>query len=343
MWQDMHVLLTIGAACLLSMCGICAASDGVPAGQRRIVAITAPPCGGAGTQSPNIVHALGVPHLDCGAILREAAASGTELGLEAKRHMDSGGFVPDNIVEGIVAERMRQPDCAKGVLLDGFPRNLHQAAFLDAMLAESGEAVTDMVTIAVPKAGLQECVLGRWGASNGNSYNSRFIGGRRPKSLPLGATPVCDPKDLEHCNMRDDDTGEPLAHRSDDNLNTLDKRLKEYHSQTKPILAHYKRVLISVDGNRPEPEVWADIAAGLGVPASAGIDMGYFTKSPGVSAMRLQESGPTVLVHVSTIMLLAPGALGFVAIVILVRCSRTPGRDVEYAPPDYRPFPSSAS
>jgi len=263
----------IVSALICGLASVCTGTGDEPhtASERRIVIILAPPCGGAGTQSPNIVKALSIPHLDAGHMLREAASGGTPAGLEAKKVMDTGGLVPDSITNDVVANRLRQPDCADGFLLDGYPRNLNQSKSLDSILQHTGEAVTDVVLIEVPKPGLQECVLGRWGAPNGNTYNTRFIGARRPKSLPPDAKPVCDLDDLAHCNMFDDETGEPLTRRSDDNLKTLDKRLEAYHSQTEPVLDRYQDVLIKVDGDKPEPAVWADIANSLGVDAALGL------------------------------------------------------------------------
>lgn len=248
----------------------------VPASGRKIVIILGPPCAGCGTQSPSIINALDVPHLDTGGMLREAALAGTPTGLVAKKMMAEGVLVTDDIVDKIVADRIAQPDCSKGFLLDGFPRNVAQAVVLDKILAETGEKVSDVVVLRTPYKGLQQCVTHRWTADGGDEWTSDYIGFRVPKSfkrLPDGTKAQCERDDLEHCNMWDDWTGEPLFHRDDDNLKTLAERVKLYHSQTGPVLKHYEEegVVRNINSYQPEPKVWEDIAHALGADPSKGL------------------------------------------------------------------------
>lgn len=244
----------------------CAAAvlAGIVAGEnRKIIIFVAPPCSGKGTQSPNIEQAYGIPHLSTGDMLRAAVAAKTPTGLQVKSLMDQGKLVDDGVVNKLVAERIQEPDCAKGFLLDGYPRNDAQATVLDEELAKTNDKVTDVVSIDVPVKGLMVCIEHRWMSPSGDSYNTAFIGGRRPKSLPKGAAPACDPNDLAHCNMKDDVTGEPLSRRSDDNLDTLWVRLKEYNDETAPVLTHYASVVKVVNGEQPEPGVWRDMHEAL--------------------------------------------------------------------------------
>eukprot|EP00927_Polykrikos_kofoidii_P030899 TRINITY_DN2657_c0_g1_i1.p1 TRINITY_DN2657_c0_g1~~TRINITY_DN2657_c0_g1_i1.p1 ORF type:complete len:365 (+),score=63.34 TRINITY_DN2657_c0_g1_i1:125-1219(+) len=233
------------------------------AGDRKIIIFVAPPCAGKGTQSPNIQKAYGIPHLSTGDMLRAAVKARTRIGLKVSSLMEQGKLVDDDIVNQVVAERIQEPDCGKGILLDGYPRNIPQAEFLDGELAKTGDKVTDVVSINVSLKGLKARIRNRWVSPSGDSYNVKFIGGVRPKSLPPGAKPVCDPNDMANCNMRDDHTGEPLYRRSDDSVKTLLVRLKEYREQTAPLLDHYHSVVKIVNGEQPEPAVWHEMHAAL--------------------------------------------------------------------------------
>jgi len=282
--------------------------------KRKIIIILGAPCAGCGTQSPSIVKTLGVPHLDTGNMLRQASLSGTPAGLTAARMMKEGVLVTDEIVNEVVGDRIKQPDCAKGFLLDGYPRNVAQSAVLDKMLAKTGESVTDIISIDVPMKGLQQCVLHRWTADGGDEWTSNYMAFRVPKSLkslPPGTKAQCQPDDLKHCNMWDDWTGEPLYRRADDNLETLAERVKIYHAQTYPVLDHYKPqgVVRAIDGYQPEPKVWADIEKGLGLPPSAGL----------IAVPTLAADVPTPM---QAIMLLASGAIA-IAVAVLTRSSNS--------------------
>jgi adenylate kinase len=191
-------------------------------------------------------------------MLREAVAAGTEVGLKAKAVMESGGLVSDDIVVGIIKDRIKNDDCNTGFILDGFPRTLEQAKALDAALADGSESVSKIIEFQVPDEVLTERICGRWiHKASGRSYHTKFA---PPKSYTAG-TPASEE------NMRDDETGEALMQRADDNEEALTKRLQQYHSQTMPILAHYDAAesckLCYANANQGIDEVWAEIASAI--------------------------------------------------------------------------------
>ena len=220
---------------------------------RKIMILFGPPGAGKGTHAPKIEAKLGTPQLSTGDMLRAAVAAGTPVGKQAKAAMDAGALVTDDIVCGIIADRIKEPDCASGFILDGFPRTVEQAKKLDEVLAKNGEAVAKVVELQVPDAVLEERICGRWvHKASGRSYHVKF---NPPKSLPKGkqATPEY---------MLDDVTKEPLMQRSDDTAEALVSRLKAYHAQTVPVLQHYGAgKAVGVDANRALDAVWADIDA----------------------------------------------------------------------------------
>ena len=222
---------------------------------RKITILFGPPGAGKGTQAPRIVDKLGTPQLSTGDMLRAAVAAKTEVGLKAKALMESGQLVGDDIVVGIIKDRIAEPDCAKGFILDGFPRTLEQTKALDALLAEKGEAVSLVLALVVPDHVLEARICGRWvHKSSGRSYHAT---NKKPRSLVEageGAAPSAE-------NMLDDETGEPLMQRADDTAEALTKRLEGYHKMTVPILEHYEPagVVEPVDGNQPIDAIWTDV------------------------------------------------------------------------------------
>jgi adenylate kinase len=155
-------------------------------------------------------------------------AAGTPLGLAAKKVMDSGALVSDDIIIGLVKERLREPDCARGYLFDGFPRTIPQA---DAM-KEAGVPIDHVLEIDVPDAAIIERMSGRWvHPQSGRTYHVRFKPPRRPGV--------------------DDETGEPLVQREDDREDTVRKRLAVYHAQTEPLVAYYKEWAATGDPRAP--------------------------------------------------------------------------------------------
>jgi len=212
-----------------------------------------PPGAGKGTHAPKVVERLSTPQLSTGDMLREAVAKGTEIGKAAQKIMKEGGLVGDDIVVGIIKDRIAEPDCSRGFILDGFPRTLKQAEMLDELLAKSGEKVGSVIELNVPDEILEERICGRWiHKASGRSYHVKF---NPPKSL-AGQTPSTE-------TMKDDETGEPLMQRPDDTAEALVKRLKSYHDETEPILARYKSVAHKVNANQSMDEVWKDLDAVL--------------------------------------------------------------------------------
>jgi len=225
---------------------------------RKIMMVFGAPGAGKGTQGPRIEEFLGVPQLSTGDMLREAVAAGTEVGKRAKDVMASGGLVSDEIVIGIIADRIKQPDCATGFILDGFPRTLEQTEALDKMLAANGEAVSLVMAFDVDPFVLEERICGRWiHKGSGRSYHVKFA---PPKSMKLGPNGKPIP-----ASMKDNQTGESLMQRPDDTAQALKKRLDGYQSQTVPILSHYEKhgIVKRVDGGQKIDAVWTDVKAKL--------------------------------------------------------------------------------
>lgn len=187
-------------------------------------------------------------------MLRDAVAAKTPIGLKAKQIMESGGLVSDDIVVGIISDRVREADCQSGFILDGFPRTLEQAKALDEMLAQKGEAVTNIVEFQVPAQVLEERICGRWmHKGSGRSYHTKF---NPPKSIKLDKNGKPIPS-----TMLDDETKEPLYQRSDDTAHALVKRLDQYFSKTVPILDHYhyRGIVSQIDANQNITLVWDEV------------------------------------------------------------------------------------
>ncbi len=175
-----------------------------------------PPGAGKGTQAATICQAYGIPQISTGDMLRAAVKAGTPLGQAAKKVMDSGSLVSDDIIIGLVKERIAQPDCANGFLFDGFPRTIPQA---EAMKA-AGVKIDVVLEIDVPDASIIERMSGRRvHMASGRTYHVKF---NPPKAAG-----------------KDDVTGEPLIQREDDKEDTVRKRLQVYQSQTRPLVEYY--------------------------------------------------------------------------------------------------------
>lgn len=217
---------------------------------RKIMMLFGAPGAGKGTQGPNITKTLGLPQLSTGDMLRDAVAAGTPTGVRAKEAMESGSLVTDDIVIGIISDRIKEPDCGAGFILDGFPRTIEQAEALDKLLLQTGERVNLILAFDVPEEVLEERVCGRWmHKGSGRSYHVKFA---PPKSMELdrNGQPITS-------TMKDDETGEPLYQRSDDTKEALKKRMAGYHKQTEPLLEHYrpKGIVKEIDGGQPIEKV----------------------------------------------------------------------------------------
>jgi adenylate kinase len=207
-----------------------------------------PPGAGKGTQAAWIKETYGIPQLSTGEMLREAAAKGTEVGREAKSVMEAGKLVSDEIINRIVAERIGEPDCANGFILDGFPRTIPQAEALDRMLAERGLKLDAVVEIRVDNEALVERIAGRFSCAKcGAGYHDTF--------KPTRVAGVCD-----ECGSTE------FVRRKDDNAETVKSRLVAYEAQTAPLLPFYeaKGLVRTVDGMAPIEDVTAAIGRALG-------------------------------------------------------------------------------
>lgn len=212
----------------------------------KIIMLGAPGAG-KGTQAKMIAEKYSIPHISTGDIFRANIKNGTELGKEAKQYMDQGLLVPDELTVKILLDRVAQPDCANGYVLDGFPRTIPQAEVLDKALDELGDKIDFAINVEVP----DENII-------------RRMGGRRA-CLSCGATYHIEhipPKQEGVC----DTCGKELVLRDDDKPETVQNRLEVYHNQTQPLIEFYnaKGVLRNVDGTVDMKDVFAAITKILG-------------------------------------------------------------------------------
>ncbi|GAB6172263.1 adenylate kinase [Paradesulfitobacterium aromaticivorans] len=206
-----------------------------------------PPGAGKGTQAEALVAKFEIPHISTGDMFRAAIKAGTLLGLKAKEYMDAGGLVPDEVTIGIVEDRLKQPDCAKGFLLDGFPRTVAQADALGEIIANLGLALDGVINIEVDEEKLLERLTGRRICRQcGATYHSVFN--------PPTKEGVCD-----KC-------GGELYQRSDDTLETAKNRLRVYNEQTEPLINYYRSqgLLKGIEGDQPIDKVLQDILVAMG-------------------------------------------------------------------------------
>lgn len=201
---------------------------------------------GKGTQAARLVSELGLTHISTGDIFRKSVSEGTALGLEAKRYMDAGQLVPDEVVISMVQDRLSQADCAGGFMLDGFPRTLPQAEALDGALAEMGSHLDAVVAIEVPR----DVLMGRLTARRqcrgcGKIYN---VMGEMP--VTAGVCDAC---------------GGEVYQRDDDTVEAATKRLDDYDAVTSQLVPYYSAqgLLKTIDGNRSVDAVFADVMSAL--------------------------------------------------------------------------------
>ena len=212
----------------------------------KIIMLGAPGAG-KGTQAKMIADKYGVPHISTGDIFRANIKNGTELGMEAKKYMDQGLLVPDELTVRILLDRVAQDDCKNGYVLDGFPRTIPQAEVLDSELTKLGDHIDYAINVDVPDENIVKRMSGRRAC------------------LTCGATDHIEhvpPKKEGICDV----CGSELVLRDDDKPETVKNRLNVYHEQTQPLIDFYteKGVLKTVDGTVPMEEVFAAITAILG-------------------------------------------------------------------------------
>lgn len=202
------------------------------------------PGAGKGTQAKQLSEKLGLTHVSSGDLFRENIKNETELGKLASSYMEKGELVPDDVTISMVKDRLSRPDCAKGAILDGFPRTVAQAKALDAMLAELGYQIGLVPYIQVPEAVLMERLTGRWTCrENGHIFHTLFNPPKQPG--------ICD---LD---------GSELYQRPDDKPETVQNRIRVYFNQTAPLIEYYREtgVLKEINGDQEIEKVNQDLLA----------------------------------------------------------------------------------
>jgi adenylate kinase len=202
------------------------------------------PGAGKGTQAKRLSELLDLPHISSGDLFRENLAAKTELGRAAEGFLTRGELVPDDVTIGMIRERLSRPDCARGGLLDGFPRTIPQAVALEALGNELGASVRKVIYVKAREAVLVDRLSGRWICkAGGHLYHERFN----------------PPKRSGRCDV----DGSPLYQRDDDKAETVAKRIRVYLQQTAPLIEHYrgKGLLVEADGELPIEELSAGLQA----------------------------------------------------------------------------------
>jgi len=213
----------------------------------RLVLLGAPGSG-KGTQAKQLIERYNIPQISTGDLLRAAVGAGTELGIKAKAAMDAGELVSDEIVLGMIGDRLKEADAQNGFILDGFPRNTSQAESLDSLLAELGQPLDTALLIDVDFDSLMKRLTGRLTCGKCGAIFNRYTN-------PPKQEGICD-----KCGSDD------LVHRADDNEETVGNRLKVYQEQTEPLIAYYKGQdkLKSVSGEGEIAEIFSKITEVLG-------------------------------------------------------------------------------
>lgn len=211
------------------------------------ILLMGPPGAGKGTQAERLIQDFQLPHISTGDMFRAAVKAGTAMGKEAKKYMDAGGLVPDEVTIGVVREGLAKPECSKDFMLDGFPRTLEQAVALDKIMADMGKKLDVVLNISVPDSELVGRVIGRRICKEcGATYHTKFNA----------------PKVEGKC----DKCGGALYQRDDDKEATVKNRLDAYHAQTEPLFDYYKKAGIyrEVNGLQDMDKVYGDVKKALG-------------------------------------------------------------------------------
>ena len=206
------------------------------------IILLGPPGCGKGTQAQKLINEFGFVQLSTGDMLRAAISKGTEIGVEAKSIIDKGELVSDEIVIGIVRERIFSKECERGYMLDGFPRTLAQAEKLNQILSDRNQKIDVVIRLCVPEEMLVRRIAGRrFHIKSGRSYNIEF-----------------NPPKIEG---KDDITGEKLVQREDDKEEIVESRLKTYYELTEPLVEYYKKegLLKEIDGTGLPESIYAEI------------------------------------------------------------------------------------
>jgi adenylate kinase len=287
-WFDKHEFSEEQLASLLAAVEVTIQTKVTSRPQRKIFVLFGPPASGKGTQGLKLQEIFDVPIISTGSMLRSAEAAGSALGERVKNAVAGGELIEDEEMIRVVAERLMAPDCTKGFILDGFPRTLPQAVALESILATGGdvlaassasqcaeaggfvsdepepaETLTAVISLEVPDSKLEERACGRWvHEKSGRSYHVSFS---PPESLVRAGKDAL-PLGGEEGNMKDNETGDCLVQRRDDNPESHKERLLSYHHQTAPLIAHYaakEGMLVRVDANQGPDLVWKEICTAL--------------------------------------------------------------------------------
>lgn len=209
---------------------------------KRFVILLGPPGAGKGTQAKRLSEGLSLPHISSGEIFREHLREDSELGKRARAYMDRGDLVPDDLTISMIADRLNGPDCARGAILDGFPRTPAQAEGLREILSEQGTQVSVVLLIAVPEDELVRRLSGRLVCeAEGHVYHTEYN--------PPEASGICDID------------GSELYQRDDDKPETVRARIKVYMEKTEPLIEYYRSrgLLTEIDGAQPINDVTSDL------------------------------------------------------------------------------------
>ncbi|HIP97558.1 MAG TPA: adenylate kinase [Anaerolineae bacterium] len=212
----------------------------------KFIVLLGAPGAGKGTQAAYLEEVLGIPHISSGDLFRENLRNETELGRLARTYMDRGELVPDEVTIAMVKERLAQPDCAGGAILDGFPRTIAQAQALEAILAEKGQRVGIVPYIKVADEVLLARLAGRWTCRQCEAiYHELFS----------------PPKVAGRCDV----CGGELYQRADDTPETQRRRIEVYFQQTTPLIEYYRKqgLLVEIDGEQPIEQVRADLLTAI--------------------------------------------------------------------------------